>query len=150
MKAIIAIFLLLGCLSVTTVRSQQFASKNIQPVNYGNARFITNHGIERTPDLLITYKHRDKHRDALRFRNGGIILTGVGIATIIVGAIMVSAAGGVIYYHSTTNNGYGQSETDGSFSGAMGAIGIVGGALGTAGGAVMWWKGDQVLRRQQK
>jgi hypothetical protein len=83
-----------------------------------------------------------------RLRNTGIGFTLCGIATIIGGSAMVSAADGETSYNSSTYNG--QTQTQGSFLGAMGAMGIVGGSISTVGGMAMWYFGNKKLKKEKR
>ena len=80
-----------------------------------------------------------------RLRNTGLGFLGFGIATIIGGAAMVSAADGVTTYSNTNYSG-----TQGSFSGAMGALGIVGGSVSTLGGVIMTYFGQKKLNTSKR
>jgi hypothetical protein len=83
-----------------------------------------------------------------RLRNTGIGFTLFGIATIIGGSAMVSAADGETSYSS--NNYNGQTQTQGSFTGAMGTLGIVGGSISTIGGMAMWYFGNKKLQKEKR
>jgi hypothetical protein len=83
-----------------------------------------------------------------RLRNTGIGFLCFGIATIAGGAAMVSAANGVTYYSNTNYNGV--SKAEGSFSGAMGALGIVGGSISVLGGGLMAYFGQQKLIKAKR
>jgi hypothetical protein len=146
MKTIVTVLLFVQCLAISKAYSQEFASTQISK---SNPQFITTPVCLAKSDLSSSSSSkRNKYRDAVRFRNAGIVLSAVGVATIVVGAIMVSNADGVTSY-SSTNDGYG-TQTNGSFSGAMGAIGIVGGALGVIGGGTMWVIGDHAIARERE
>ena len=147
MKTIIAILLFVQCATISNVYSQQFAMIPVKQITKSNPMFISTPVSQEKSDLSFSSK-RDRYRDAVKFRNGGIVLSAVGVATIVVGAIMVSAADGVTSYNSTSN-GYG-TQTNGSFSGAMGALGIVGGAVGVLGGGTMWIVGDHAIERERQ
>jgi hypothetical protein len=147
MKTIITVLLFVQCLAVSKVYSQELTAT--QEISKSNPQFITTPVSQAKSDLFFSSSSKkNRYRDAVRFRNAGIILSAVGVATIVVGAIMVSNADGVTHY-SSTNDGYG-TQTDGSFSGAMGAFGIVGGALGVVGGATMWVIGDHAIARERE
>jgi len=83
-----------------------------------------------------------------RLRNMGVGFLCFGIATIIGGTAMVSAADGVTHYSNTTYNGV--NTTEGSFSGAMGAFGIIGGSLSTIGGGLMTFFGQRKLNKSKR
>jgi hypothetical protein len=139
MKTVITVLLFVQCLAVSKAYSQKRS----------NPQFITTPASQAKSNLFPSVSsHRNRYRDAVRFRNAGIVLSAVGVATIVVGAIMVSNADGVVNYNSTSD-GYG-TQTSGSFSGAMGAIGVVGGALGVVGGVTMWVIGDHAIARERE
>ncbi|MGQ0828804.1 MAG: hypothetical protein ACT4ON_10460 [Bacteroidota bacterium] len=83
-----------------------------------------------------------------RLRNTGIAFLCFGVATIVGGAVMVSAADGVTHYSNTTYNGV--NTVEGSFSGAMGAFGIIGGSLSTIGGGLMTFFGQRKLNKSKR
>jgi hypothetical protein len=88
---------------------------------------------------------RQKKEVSPRLRYTGIVFTLLGIGTIAGGGAMVGAADGVTYY---SNTNYGGAE--GSFMGAMGALGIVGGSISTIGGLTMCFFGNKKLQREKR
>jgi hypothetical protein len=113
-------------------------------ISYGQ----TNPKSPVTKQALFYHSQNDQSKLHPGLRNTGIVFTALGLATILGGAAMVNAADGVTSYSSQTYNGV--TQTEGSFSGAMGALGIVGGSVSTAGGIVMLIFGNKKLQKQKR
>jgi hypothetical protein len=130
-------------LPITNISAQQLNS---------NSLTILSAALTSKPQYEISSINNCKIKGS-NLRNTGIGLFVFGIAAIGGGIAMVTSADGVTYYHSSTNtssNTYGNSsgtQEEGSLTGAMGALGIIGGGLATAGGIVMWHFGQKKINR---
>jgi hypothetical protein len=126
------------CLSLLFYNPTLFAQKNIRSIPVSlNSKIIP---------LDLTFQPEQEIHP--RLRNTGIGFTLFGIATIIGGSALVSAADGETSYSS--NNYNGQTQTQGSFAGAMGAMGIAGGSISTIGGLAMWYFGHKKIQKEKR
>ncbi len=139
--------LLITLLSITNLSAQQL---NGNPSEYLSAALISKPQYEITSVNNCQVKGKS-------LRNAGIGLFAFGVAAIGGGIAMVAAADGVTYYRSSSSSSSSSSsgsynsgpKEEGSFLGAMGALGIVGGGLATAGGIVMWHFGQRKVNRSK-
>ena len=148
-KIFIAAYVFIGVLINPGLRAQQLTLPPV--ISTGNSfhTMMTATSLKIKQPALHLTALQQQGESGLKLRNTGIGLTAFGVACITAGIVMVNAADGVTYYHAESNsNGY--SEEEGSFSGAMGLIGIVGGTAAVIGGGTMWYFGQKKLQKQRK
>ena len=142
--ALVALFLTIGAFAQQNQRNLIAQPLQFSNTIHPNMQLTAFSGTEKQPDLhLDLYKRRSGRGSSPRLRNTGIVFTALGVATMVAGAIMVKQAAGQTYYYANAD-GSGTTE-EGSIKGAFGALGIVGGAISTAGGGLMWFFGQRKL-----